>query len=70
MPLLENNRRFLTPVIKVVYIRGTQRHQFKMENHFTRWLRGTLYALRTRNKYSLVSQLRTMLFEWQYSAVY
>ena len=52
MPLLKNNRRrFLTSVIKLVYIRGTQRHQFKMENYFRRWLRGTLYALRTRNKY-------------------
>ena len=36
-----------------------------MENYFRRWLRGTLYALRTRNKYKLVSQLRRMLFEWQ-----
>ena len=29
-----------------------------MENYFRRWLRGTLYALRTRNKCKLVSQLR------------
>ena len=36
-----------------------------MENYFRRWLRGTLYALRTRNKCKLVSQLRRMLFEWQ-----
>ena len=50
MPLLKNNcRRFLSFVIKLVYIRGTQRHQFKRESYFRRWLRGTLYALRTRN---------------------
>ena len=33
--------------------------------HFRRWLRGTWYALRTRNTYLLVSQLRRMFFEWQ-----
>ena len=52
MPLLKNNRRrFLLSVIKLVYIRGTQRHQFKRGSYFTRWLRATLYALRTRNTY-------------------
>ena len=53
-PLLKNSRRrFLWSVIKLVlvYIRGTQRHQFKRESYFRRWLRGTLYALRTRNTY-------------------
>ena len=50
--LLKNNRRrFLSSVIKLVFIRGTQRHQFKRESYFKRWLRGTPYALRTRNTY-------------------
>ena len=63
MPLLKNNRRrFVSSVIKFVYIPGTQRHQFKMER---RCLRDTRYALRTRNTYQLVSQLRRMLFEWR-----
>ena len=65
MSLLKNNRRrFLTSVIKLVYIRGRQRCQFKMESYFRRCLRGTRYALRTRNSYQLVSHLRRMLFEW------
>ena len=46
MLLLKNNRRrFLSSVIKLVYIRGTRRHQFKMESYFRRWLRGTRFAL-------------------------
>ena len=46
MLLLKSNcRRFLSSVIKLVYIRGTRRHQFKMETYFRRWLRGTRYAL-------------------------
>ena len=66
MPLLKNNRRrLLSSVIKLVYIRGTQRRQLKRESYFRRWLRGRLYALRTRNTYKLVSQLLRMLFEWQ-----
>ena len=65
MPLLKKNRRrFLTSVIKLVYIRGTQRHQFKMESYSRRCLRDTRFALRTRNTYQLVSQLHRMLFEW------
>mgnify|MGYP006973392376 FL=1 len=50
--------------IKLVYIRGKQRHQLKMENYFRCCLGDTRYALRTRNTYHLVSQLpRRMLFE-------
>ena len=44
MPLLKNRRRSLSPVKKPVYIRGTQRHQFKMESYFRRRLRDTRYA--------------------------
>ena len=62
MPLLKNNRRRF--VIKLVYIRDTQRHQFKMDSYCRRCLRDTRYALRTRNTYHLVSQLRRMLLEW------
>ena len=63
MPLLKNNRRrFLTSVIKLVYIRGTQRHQFKRESYFRRGLRGTLYALRTRNKYFNNRVLKRILY--------
>ena len=52
MPLLKNNRRrFLSSVITLVYIRGTQRYQFKRESYFRRWLRGSRYTLRTRNTY-------------------
>ena len=52
MPLLKNNRRrFLSSAVKPVYIRCTQRHQLMRESYFRRWLRGTLYALRTRNTY-------------------
>ena len=41
--------------------RHVERHKFKMES----CLRGMLYALRTRNTYSLAILLRRMLFEWQ-----
>ena len=52
IPLLKNNRRrFLSSVRKLVYIRGTQRYQFKRESYFRRWLRGLRYTLRTRNTY-------------------
>ena len=65
MPLLKkNHRRFLSSVIKLVYIRGTQRYQLKRESYFRRWIRGSRNTLRTRNTYWLVSQLRRMLFEW------
>ena len=65
MPLLKNNRRrFLSSAIKLVYIRGAQRRQFKRESYFRRWRRSTVYALRTRNTNQLVSQLSRMLFEW------
>ena len=66
MPLLKNNRRrFLLNGIRLVYICGTQRNQFKMESYFRRCLRGTRYVLRTRTTYQLVSQLSRMLFDWQ-----
>ena len=62
IPLQKNNRRrFLSSVIKLVYIRSTQRHPFKMESYFRCCLRDTRY---TRNRYQLVSQLRRMLLEW------
>ena len=52
MPLLKkNHRRFFSSVIKLVYIRGTQRYQFKRESYFRRWLRGSQNTLRTRNTY-------------------
>ena len=52
MPLLKNNRiRFQSSVIKLVHIRSTQRHQFKMKSYFRGWLRGTRYASRTKNTY-------------------
>ena len=44
MPVLKNRRRFLSSAKKLVYIRGTQRHQFKMESYFRRHLRDTRYA--------------------------
>ena len=39
--------------LKFVYIRGTQRLQFKIESYLRRWLCDTRYALRTRNTYQL-----------------
>ena len=35
-----------------------------MESYFRRCLRDTRVALKTRNTYQLVTQLRRMLFEW------
>ena len=44
--------------LKLVYIRGTQRLQFKIESYLRRWLCDTRYALRTRNTYQLAGYVR------------
>ena len=47
-----------TDLQKLVYIRGTQRLQFKMESYLRRWLCDTRYALRTRNTYQLAGYVQ------------
>ena len=44
--------------LKLVYIRGTQRHQFKMGSYLRSCLRDTRYALRTRNTYQLAGYVQ------------
>ena len=45
MPLLKNRRRFLSSVKKLVYIRGTQRHGWKVILDAAYVIHGTLFEL-------------------------
>ena len=51
---------YFTDLQKLVYIRVTQIHQFKMESYLRCWLRDTRYALRTRNTHELAGYVHTV----------